>query len=167
MKPTTEIPALLIPQFRTGGKPTDVTFTAPKPGVPKDATSPALLKAPPQLLPSVMKNPRKLVIIECPYGTEDASMRDQYARYAKKCLQDSLKRGEAPFAGQLFYSSLLNDHVQAEKDVGLVSHMSWIAVADIVAVYTDMGLSTSMQMAINVAIIKNKRIEYRSIGKAS
>lgn len=167
MTTTTEIPALLNPRFRTGGKPTDVTFVPPKPGIPKDATSPAILKAAPQLLPAVMKNPRKLVVIECPYGTEDPSMRDRYALYAKKCLQDSLKRSEAPFAGQLFYSSILNYHVQPEKDVGLVSHMSWIAVADLIAVYVDFGLSPSMQMAINVALIKNRRIEYRSIGKIS
>jgi hypothetical protein len=155
------------PQFKTGGNPTAVTFTPPKPGVPADATSPSLLKAAPQLLPSVMKNPRKLAVIECPFGTEDTSMRDQYERYAKKCIQDSLKRGEAPFAGQLLYSNLLNDRVQSEKDIILVSHLSWIAVADVIAIYTDMGLSASMQMAINVAMIKNKRLEYRSIGKVS
>jgi hypothetical protein len=167
MTTTTKIPALLAPQFKTGGKPTDIVFTPSKPGVPDDATSPVLLKAAPQLLPAVMKNPRRLVIIECPYGTEDPSMRDKYALYAKKCLQDSLKRGEAPFAGQLFYAKLLNDRVQAEKDVGLISHLSWIPVADLIAVYIDMGLSSSMQIAINVAMIKNKRIEYRSIGKVS
>jgi hypothetical protein len=87
--------------------------------------------------------------------------------YAKKCVQDSIKRGEAPFAGQLFYLNFLNDKVPIEKDVSLISHMSWITVADLVAVYIDMGISASMQMGVNVAMIKNKRLEYRTIGKVS
>jgi hypothetical protein len=156
---------ITAPQFKTGGKPTDVTVAPPKPGVPKDAST--ILRVTPQLIPSVIKNPRKLVIIECPYGTEDPAMRDRYILYAKKCVQDSIKRGEAPFAGQLFYLNFLNDKVPIEKDVSLISHMSWITVADLVAVYIDMGISASMQMGVNVAMIKNKRLEYRTIGKVS
>lgn len=155
------------PLYRTGGRPEKVKFPKPIAGVFPDATSPFLKRADPGLIPSVMKNPRKLVMIECPYGTEDPAKRELYERYAKMCLKDSLRRGEAPFAGQMFYAKLLNTHVAPEKDVGLVSHMSWIAVADIVAIYTDLGISPSMQIAINVATIKNRQMRFRSIGNVS
>jgi hypothetical protein len=164
---STKIPALLTPKFVTGGKPTDITFASPKPGVPDDAATPALLKAKPQLIPSVLKSPRKLALIESPYGTEDPEMREKYALYSRKCTEDSLKRMEAPFTAQMFYASILNDRLRSDKDLILIAHMSWITAADLVVVYTDFGLTDAMQMAINVALIKHKTIEYRSIGKAS
>jgi hypothetical protein len=164
---TSKIPAILTPKFVTGGKPSDITFAPRKPGVPNDAATPALLKAQPQLIPSVLKSPRKHVVVESPYGTEDPEMREKYALYSKKCTEDSLKRMEAPFNAQMFYASILNDRLQSEKDLILIAHMSWISAAELVVVYTDFGLTDSMQMAINVALIKHKTIEYRSIGKAS
>ncbi len=43
-------------------------------------------------------------------------------------------RGDAPFAPHLFYPALLDDHVPAERTLGLSSGMSWLAVADEVLV---------------------------------
>ena len=52
-----------------------------------------------------------------------------------------------------------------ERDDAFLNLLSWIPRADLIAVYVDYGITPAMQVAINVAITKNKKIEYRSVGE--
>ena len=110
---------------------------------------------------------RKLVMIETPYSTEDPAQTQRLSQYTKLCLQDSISRGEAPFAGHVFYSTMLHDRVAVEHDLGLLSHLSWVTVSELIAVYGDYGISPGMQAAINLASTKNKKVEYRTLGKVA
>jgi len=58
----------------------------------------------------------------------------------------------------------LNDKDPIERDVGLQSQLSWLRVADIVAVYVDFRITPAMKVAINNAVLLQKKIEYRTIG---
>lgn len=88
-------------------------------------------------------------------------------RYALRATKDSLGKNEAPLASHLFYSEVLNVRNPIERDIGLQSQLTWLKAADIVAVYLDFGITPAMQVAINAAVLKNKRIEYRTIGNVA
>lgn len=117
------------------------------------------------ILPTILKNPRKTVIILSAYNAWDTTLAQRQILYAQKAMIDSIHRQEAPFSGILLYPQIMNERIKMDKDIGLLCHMSWIPHADYVAVYTDMGMTDSMQAAINIASMKTKRIEYRSLGK--
>lgn len=101
----------------------------------------------------------KLVIIESPYaGDVPVNL-----GYLAECLKDSIKRGEAPFASHAIYPLCLDDKIKEERIKGIVCGYQWMAQADIVAVYTDLGMSPGMQAAVDRAKDLNKVIEYRSL----
>ena len=84
------------------------------------------------------------VIIESPYAGDVAAN----LIYARDCLLDSLRRGEAPFASHLLYPQVLNDHDPEERRQGIDGQLAWLQVADMVAVYVDRGISSGMKEAI-------------------
>lgn len=90
-----------------------------------------------------------LVIIESP-------LKGYYARnraYARACMLDSLKRGEAPFAGHLLYAQegILDDTDPPQREMGIAAHLAWTGVAKLVAVYGDLGISDGMTRGIERA----------------
>ena len=101
----------------------------------------------------------KRVIIESPY----AGSIELNVRYARECLKDSLERGEAPIASHLLHTQVLDDNIPKERRVGIIAGLEWISVCDKLAVYTDLGISSGMSNAIDIAIINNIEIEYRNI----
>ena len=72
----------------------------------------------------------RLVIIESPYaeapGRPDVRLNVQYAR---DCLADSLRRGEAPLASHLLYTQALNDQDPTERAQGIAAGLAWGAKA--------------------------------------
>lgn len=87
----------------------------------------------------------KLVIIESPYaGDVEANL-----KYARRCVRDSLDRGESPIASHLLYTQpgILDDLVPLQRMAGIASGLEWYRVADIAAFYTDRGWSTGMRYA--------------------
>lgn len=86
------------------------------------------------------------------------------SRYAQRATKDSINKNEAPLASQLFFYTVLNDKDPIERDIGLQSQLSWLRVADIVAVYVDFGITPAMKVAMNNAVLLQKKIEYRTIG---
>jgi len=85
----------------------------------------------------------KLVVIESPYaGNMKANV-----EYARACVRDSLGRGEAPFASHLLYTQpgILNDDDKEERRWGMKVGHAWIPMADILAIYTDRGISKGMK----------------------
>jgi len=101
----------------------------------------------------------KLVIIESPYaGDVEAN-----TEYARRCLYDSLQRGEAPFASHLLYTQVLFDAKPEERRLGMDAGFAWAAMADICAVYTDLGITPGMHKGIASAKKYNILVECRRI----
>lgn len=101
----------------------------------------------------------KRVIVESPYRGEVA----ENIRYARACIADCLRRGEAPFASHLLYTQdgVLRDDVASEREWGMQAGWEWMGVADLVAVYCDRGISFGMEQGVARALKLGKVIEYR------
>lgn len=101
----------------------------------------------------------KLVYIESPYAGDKAL----HSFYLEQCVKDSLGRGEAPFASHGFYTQFLNDDIPAERDQGMKAGFAWGRNADLVAVYTDHGISPGMKAGITRAEKEGIPVEYRRL----
>lgn len=90
---------------------------------------------------------KPVVIIESPYaGDTEANI-----QYARECMLDSIKRGEAPFASHLLYTQCLDDTKPEERELGLECAEMFYVNADIVAVYVDRGISEGMRRGMKLA----------------
>lgn len=87
--------------------------------------------------------------------------------YARKCLGDSLERGEAPFASHVLYPGTLDDSVPEQRMLGMRAGFAWGERADLVAVYVDRGVSAGMFEGIARAVARGMRIEFRSLVRLS
>lgn len=111
------------------------------------------------------------VILESPYAARTRLpllaflQRWRNRRYARRCLRDSLGRGEAPMASHLLYTQpgVLRDHVAEERWWGINAGLSWGGVADATVVYVDRGLSDGMRYGIAAAQADKRPVEYRSV----
>jgi len=92
---------------------------------------------------------RPLVIIESPYASRNAIDRIKFDAYLKICMIDSLKRGESPFASHGFYTQVLEDKYAIQRAIGIQCGFAWGSHAELIAVYTDHGISDGMQRAID------------------
>lgn len=101
----------------------------------------------------------KLVIIESPYSGDV----EKNTKYARECMLDSLRRGEAPYASHLLYTQVLDDLIPTERTLGMEAGFAWGKVAHKVAVYTDLGISKGMEWGIKQATKSKKTIEYRKL----
>lgn len=107
----------------------------------------------------------ELVIIESPYAEGNGYTVEENEDYALRALADSLNRGEAPFASHLFYTTVLDDDIGPERERGIRAGFAWGDKADLVAVYTDHGLSAGMYAGIQRAQAAGQRVEYRTLKK--
>lgn len=108
--------------------------------------------------------PKPFVVIESPYAGDV----ERNVRYARACLKDSLQRGEAPFAGHLLYTQVLDDTVPEQRELGMAAHLDVARSADTrVAIYCDLGVSPGMKTALDVVLAcpwKNEySLEYRRL----
>lgn len=109
---------------------------------------------------------RKCVLVLSPFMAEDPASAKKMVRYATRCIQDCLARHEAPISTNLFFYDTLNFKVSIDHDVGLQSMLSWVKSADLIAVYIDHEVTQAMQLVINTAQMKSKKLEYRTISVA-
>lgn len=94
----------------------------------------------------------KLVVIESPFrGDPNHPEYERNTDYAKRCLLDSLRRGEAPLASHLLYPQVLDDTKPEERRKGIEAGLAWALEASLTAVYTDFGVSPGMEAAIERA----------------
>lgn len=103
----------------------------------------------------------RLVIIESPYaGNVEANV-----AYARRCVRDSLLRGEAPIASHLLYTQpgILNDEIPTERRHGIDAGLAWLAVAQASVVYIDRGISRGMEYGIAAARSADIPVEFREI----
>lgn len=107
------------------------------------------------------------VVIESPFAGNENHSTEEHIDYARKCMSDCLKRGEAPLASHLLYtqSGVLDDSVPEERTLGIQAGFTWNQLADAVVIYTDMGMSSGMKWGIENAKANGTPIEYRSLNK--
>jgi len=117
------------------------------------------------------------VILESPYaGKSEWRMvaffqRWLNRRYARRCVHDSLSRGEAPIASHLLYTQpgILLDDVPQKGGLwlsglpGIDAGLAWRDVAEACVVYTDRGTSKGMEYGIAAARAAGIPVEMRSI----
>lgn len=103
----------------------------------------------------------KRVIIESPLKGNKLLNR----HYARACMLDCLMRGEAPFASHLLYDhpDILDDDKPEDRELGITAGFQWGEAADLVAVYTDLGISSGMERGIVRARTAGTPIEYRTL----
>lgn len=99
------------------------------------------------------------VVVESPYAGDVEANK----KYLHECCLDCLRRGESPYASHGFFVYFLDDNVPEERQAGIEAGLVWADVADVVAVYTDRGISSGMSYAIERHKKSGKKIEYRSV----
>lgn len=110
----------------------------------------------------------KLVIIESPFAATTMEQAARHIAYARAALRDSLMRGEAPFASHLLYTQpgVLDDSNEAERGIGINAGLEWGPMADLVAVYEDLGVSPGMWLGIGTARDRGMLVEHRRLDPA-
>ena len=96
-----------------------------------------------------MNNQLRLVVIESPFAGDIESN----INYARSCMADSLKRGEAPIASHLLYTQpgILEDNNPEERKLGMEAGFAWGELAEVTIVYYDRGISSGMKVGIERA----------------
>jgi hypothetical protein len=103
----------------------------------------------------------RLIILESPFAGDVA----ENVLYARQCLLDSLRKGEAPMASHLLFTQVLNDEAPDERHLGIEAGLAWGLIAEATVVYTDRGISEGMRRGIARAEAEGRPIEYRSLEK--
>lgn len=107
---------------------------------------------------------KKLVILESPYAG-GFIQRWLNRRYARKCVKDSLMRGEYPIASHLLYTQpgVLNDKIPDERAMGINAGLAWRFKSQGSVVYTDRGITGGMRHGIAAAHAAGRDVEYRAL----
>ena len=100
--------------------------------------------------------PLKRVVVESPWRASQAYSVEQHEAYLNHCRADCLSRGEYPFASHGEVIRALNDDEPFDRALGISGAWVWGDMADLVAVYTDFGISEGMRASI---------AHYEEIGK--
>lgn len=103
-----------------------------------------------------------LVALESPYAGDV----ERNLRYARACMVDCFKRGEAAFASHMLYTQpgVLDDNIPEERKLGMEAGMLWSEKATKSVVYTDLGVSSGMKFGIQRAEKAARPVEYRELG---
>lgn len=88
---------------------------------------------------------------------------EQNRAYLDRCLHDSIKRGEVPFAPHKVYPGALDDLNETERNLGIECGLSVMARVDKVIAYTDRGVSDGMRKEIAHAEELGIEVETRTI----
>lgn len=104
----------------------------------------------------------RLVIVESPY----AGNIEFNVNYARRCITDCLRRGEAPIASHLLYTQqgILRDDKASERKMGIEAGVAWKRAAEYSIFYTDQGWSHGMLIGLNTLVRdRNTRFRIRSL----
>ena len=103
----------------------------------------------------------KKVVIESPFAGDTK----KNIEYARACMNDCLKRGEAPIASHLLYTQkgILDDTIPEERKIGIEAGFVWGKMAEKTVVYVDLGITKGMKDGIKRAELDSREIEYRKI----
>lgn len=100
------------------------------------------------------------VIVETPYAGDVTTN----LIYARKCMEECLRRNEAPMLSHLLYTQALDDNIPEERQLGIDAGHAWLAAVEAVVVYTDIGISDGMKLGIARAEARGLPIVYRKLG---
>ncbi len=103
------------------------------------------------------------VIVESPFAGGFTNV-----KYSREAIKDCLNRGESPFASHLLYTQkgVLDDSIPEERRKGIDAAIGWLEVADLVAVYMDLGITTGMVYGIVRGVKNSKPVHLRWIREA-
>jgi hypothetical protein len=118
------------------------------------------------LLESHKDKEMKKVIIESRFSAPTTEGLVKNKKFTLACMRDCFMRGEAPYASHVIYAQthILDDFVAAERAIGMHAGFLWGDLGELTVVYTDLGISTGMQMGIDHAIKMGRKVEYRELG---
>jgi len=107
------------------------------------------------------------VVIESPLSAPTREGIEENKAYARRCMRDSLSRGEAPYATHLLFDQLglLDDMVPSDRRQGMEAGFAWGLEGQLVAVYADRGISKGMQEGIDRARHNGIPYEIRFLDK--
>jgi len=107
----------------------------------------------------------KRVIIESPFWASSAAGIERHIEYARAAVRDSVLRGEAPIASHLLFTQpgILKDDIPEERTMGINAGHAWMPIADLVAVYGDLGISRGMKIGIELADKFGIKVQYRQL----
>lgn len=108
----------------------------------------------------------QLVVVESPYkGTGKWLDVERNLRYVRAAMADCFSRGEAPFASHALYTQdgVLRDTEPAERRLGIEAGLLWGHHADLVAVYTDLGITPGMVTGIERHRQEGRPVEMRTL----
>lgn len=110
----------------------------------------------------------KRVVVESPYSADTPEGIAENVEYARACVRDCIRRGEAPIASHLLLTQpgILDDAVPEERETGMAAGWAWIEVADAVVVYVDRGVSDGMMRGVDVAREAGIPVEERRVATA-
>lgn len=102
----------------------------------------------------------RLVIVESPYAGTNV---EQNMAYARACMLDCLRRGEAPMVSHLLYTQVLDDKIVSERVLCIETGLAWGRVVEATVVYEDLGISNGMMIGIDRAKSAGRSVEYRRL----
>ncbi len=105
----------------------------------------------------------RLVIVESPYAANEHRTIEQHREYLRLAMADCVRRGEAPMASHHLLPEILRDDTPHERALGIAMGLAWGHHADLVAVYSCLGVSPGMRSAIAAYKAVGKPIEWRGI----
>ena len=105
---------------------------------------------------------RRLVVLESPYAGEV----EANVAYARACIADCLKRGEAPIASHLLYTQpgVLDDDKPEERMLGIEAGLQWASKGEVSVFYVDRGWSKGMIAGFKRAAKEGRVTEVRELG---
>ena len=103
------------------------------------------------------------VLLESPYAGDV----NRNVAYARACMRDCFRRGEAPFASHLLYTQpgVLDDTDGAERALGIEAGLVWGRHAAYTVVYTDLGITDGMRQGIARALHEGRAVHYRQLAE--
>lgn len=104
----------------------------------------------------------KRVVVESPFAGDV----ERNLEYARAALADCHRRGEAPIASHLLHTQpgVLDDRDPVQRAQGMEAGYAWIVAADLVVVYSDLGISQGMLAGVERATRDRVAVEYRHLG---
>lgn len=92
---------------------------------------------------------------------------DRNRAYGLECLRDCLRRGEAPIAGHLLLTQVLDDNDPKDRVLGINAGQVWLPVADLVVAYADYGITDGMQRDIDTALNMGRDVVMRHLHRGA
>lgn len=105
----------------------------------------------------------ELVDIESPFaGDVEGNL-----TYARRCMADSLSRGECPIAPHLLYTQpgILDDTIPEERMRSILAGKAWAKHATVTAVYLDKGMTEGMKLGVEIAEKAERKVVYRFLDR--